>query len=401
MPTIEVAAGQLSFQEFFAHQEKGFREWMSKVNGEYVHKAYCVYTPTGTGKTETLMVMAYLRGYEDVVVVAPPITHNRWREVGRQLEMTVIPMSHAKFRQPDVRFHKTTPIIVDEYHLLGGQQGVGFKKFTRLARGMTAPVLIGSATPNYNDAERCYCVENVLDPVGTKGGYIAWLWEHCNVSPNPFGAIPIVQGFKQFPSAVEYLASLKGVMYLKDTAPDILIDIPMGLDLGHEFNDLGFDRSRKRIMASDMERRHRSRYLQIVDTSRSRLQPHVYDMLETVMGNATTPILIFCAHAEIAKVVALEMEDSELSYAYIDGKTKKEDKLRLVEEFKEGAFEVLIGTATMATGTDGIDKVCDYMVILDDTDDASLRRQLVGRILPRGAAVAHRVKQANRFVYFE
>jgi hypothetical protein len=28
--------------------------------------------------------------------------------------------------------------------------------------------------------------------------------------------------------------------------------------------------------------------------------------------------------------------------------------------------------------------MCDTLIILDDTDDDSLRRQLVGRIMPRG-----------------
>lgn len=45
---------------------------------------------------------------------------------------------------------------------------------------------------------------------------------------------------------------------------------------------------------------------------------------------------------------------------------------------------MLVATATLATGTDGLDKVCDTLLILQDTQDDSLRRQLIGRILPRG-----------------
>ena len=48
-------------------------------------------------------------------------------------------------------------------------------------------------------------------------------------------------------------------------------------------------------------------------------------------------------------------------------------------------MEVLVGTASIATGTDGIDKVSDLLILVDDTDDESLRRQIIGRILPRGA----------------
>jgi hypothetical protein len=52
----------------------------------------------------------------------------------------------------------------------------------------------------------------------------------------------------------------------------------------------------------------------------------------------------------------------------------------------------------LATGTDGLDRVCDTLVILDDTDDDALRRQLIGRIMPRGDYVSIADKQVFRFV---
>ena len=59
---------------------------------------------------------------------------------------------------------------------------------------------------------------------------------------------------------------------------------------------------------------------------------------------------------------------------------------------------MLIGTASLATGTDGLDKMCDTLIILDDTDDDSLRRQLIGRIMPRGADTDTSKKKVYRFV---
>jgi hypothetical protein len=61
-------------------------------------------------------------------------------------------------------------------------------------------------------------------------------------------------------------------------------------------------------------------------------------------------------------------------------------------------LDVLVGTATLATGTDGLDKVCDTLIILDDTDDDSLRRQLVGRIMPRGTSTDASMKKVFRIV---
>ena len=71
--------------------------------------------------------------------------------------------------------------------------------------------------------------------------------------------------------------------------------------------------------------------------------------------------------------------------AVITGDTPKKQKEFLVGLFKRGVLDVLVGTATMATGLDGVDKVCNTLIIVNDIDgDHSLRRQLIGRILPRG-----------------
>jgi superfamily II DNA or RNA helicase len=69
----------------------------------------------------------------------------------------------------------------------------------------------------------------------------------------------------------------------------------------------------------------------------------------------------------------------------VTGATSGKTKDNRIESFRQGAIKNLIGTASLATGTDGLDKVCDLLIILDDTDDDSLRRQLIGRIMPRGA----------------
>ena len=66
--------------------------------------------------------------------------------------------------------------------------------------------------------------------------------------------------------------------------------------------------------------------------------------------------------------------------------------------FLDGVLDVLVGTASLATGTDGLDKVCNQLIILDDTDDDSLRRQLIGRIMPRGEGGDASVKQVHRLV---
>ena len=51
------------------------------------------------------------------------------------------------------------------------------------------------------------------------------------------------------------------------------------------------------------------------------------------------------------------------------GGTPQKKKAAYIDAFRDGVLDVLVGTASLATGTDGLDKVCDCLVILDDTDD--------------------------------
>lgn len=367
--------------------------------------ALCIYYPTGKGKTWIQLGCVYLRGYTEAVIVAPPITHPKWEEDAAKLGIRVTMMSHAKFRMKDTKLSRDVPLVIDEFHMLGGQTGAGWKKLDRAAAGMRAPVIFASATPEYNDAERVYCVAHVTDPFSHRGGYEAWLYRNCVVEPHRFRVLPTVLGFHQYKDAEEFLVDLPHVVHVPDEAPDILKDVDMAdIVMPVEFEDLGLDVTQPRIMASLMEKRHRRRYLQIVDPlQRGHGHEHALreDIHEAILDYAYRDgekLLIFCMHSTIAEVVYDTFRHGG-HVGLITGKTKLGDKNRIVREFVEGDMEILVGTASMATGTDGIDKVCHTMLILDDTDDNAQRRQLVGRILHRGAGTSDQDKVAWRFIF--
>lgn len=364
----------------------------------------CVYFPTGKGKTWIQLVCLYLRGYTSAVIVAPPITHPKWEEDAAKLGIAATMISHATFRMPKTKLNRKVPLVIDEFHMLGGQTGNGWVKLDRAAAGLHAPIIIASATPEYNDAERVYCVAHVMDPFSHRGGYEAWLYRNCQIEPHRYRALPTVLGFHRYKDAEEFLVALPHVVYVPDTAPDILKDVQMNSVMPDVFEDLGLDTTQPRIMASQMEKRHRRRYLQIVDTEQRghelehSLREDVQEQMWSLVDPDAEKLLIFCMHATVAEVVYDTLVHGG-GVGIITGKTKAVDKNQAVQDFIHGDMQILIGTATMATGTDGIDKVCNTMIILDDTDDNAQRRQLVGRILHRGAGTSGQDKVAWRFVF--
>ena len=112
--------------------------------------------------------------------------------------------------------------------------------------------------------------------------------------------------------------------------------------------------------------------------------------------------MIFSKSSKLATMLAnylslFKLEEGQ-EPALITGATKPTDRRKELERFIDGTTSILIGTAALATGLDGLDKVCDRILLYDDTDDASLRRQVIGRIMPRGADIDASVKKVYRFL---
>lgn len=357
----------------------------------------CLFFKTGAGKSRAALEGMKALGHTYVLVVTPPSTHKQWLDLGRSMGIGIVAISHAKFRMKDYLISRSVPIIMDEVHLLGGQKGKGWRKFDTACRHIKAPVFMLSATPNYNDAERCYCVVHVLSPHAHKGGYLEFIYKNCVTEQNPFGMEPRVLGFQRYTSAADFLADQEGVFYLADDLVYTIDDVPYDQCLPTELTELGYDRRNHKMVASIMEHRHTARLQGLVAPS-GRLHPDVWLKVLNIITTNRTSLLIYADHSMIAQALAYTMDWGGLKYAMVTGSTPKHLKETIIQEFRLGMHHVLIGTATMATGTDGLDRVCDTLLILDDTEDDSLRRQLIGRIMPRGDFVSTTAKQVIRLM---
>lgn len=377
--------------ELFAHQ----KAFLDEVENLGSPMRACLYFKTGSGKSLTALLGMKKLGYTEALVIAPPSTHKTWQALGKTHDMDLTTMSHAKFRMPRTKLKRTVPVIADEFHMFGGQTGQGWRKLDRMAAGLEAPLLLLSATPNYNDVERVYCVQHVLDPASCRGGYLQFLYKHCLTEQDPFSQTPKVVGLHNYPDAAAFLADLPKVFYLEDDLVYSIEDVEYTVKLPEELFDYRYDRRNHRMVASDIEMRHTIRYQGLVDEN-GRIYRHVMDDLRDRMVEAATSILVYCNHATIAVALSRSMDKEMIMHDLVTGTTTKSVKQERIDRFLAHGG-VLIGTATLATGTDGMDKVCDMLIILDDTDDDALRRQLIGRIMPRGGTTSS-VKKVLRYV---
>jgi Helicase conserved C-terminal domain len=355
----------------------------------------CLFYKTGAGKTLTALAAVKRWGHDEVVVIAPPATHGQWVELGVKLRMDVYPMSHAKFRMKPTKLSRTTAVIADEVHLFGGHSGQGWKKLDTLGLYLKAPLIVASATPNYNDAERVYCIAHVMDPHAHKGGYLDFLYKHCRLEANPFSQTPDVVGFLHHADAAEWLADQWYVEYLADDLVYKIVDHDLPVECDDHIRTFGYNPRRHRMVASLMEERHTLVYQSLVGQDGS-IHQRVLDLLDGI--DPARPVLIFCVHSKIADALTYSLADEALRVGKVTGETPAKRKADILESFKNGLLDVLVGTATLATGTDGLDKVCDWLIILDDTDDDALRRQLIGRIMPRGLDADATKKHVHRVV---
>jgi superfamily II DNA or RNA helicase len=357
----------------------------------------CLYYKTGAGKSITALGSMLLWGHSEVLVIAPPATHHQWEQLAERLSMNVDVISHARFRMPGYKLSRTMPVIADEMHLFGGHDGKGWKKLDRLAMHLKAPMVLASATPNYNDAERVYCIEHVLAPQRVKGGFLQFLYKNCETEQNMFGMVPKVVGFLHHPDAASYLAAMPEVSYLPDDLVYVITDVPVPEWVDPDLDDYGYDAQSHRMMASLIEEKHIRIFRALVD-EHDLVQDHIYRVVVDLIDQATTPVLVFSAHSTVANALAGSLSLRGVNVDVVTGDLTPLQKRKRIDRFLSRRTDVLVGTATLATGTDGMDKVCDWLVILDDTEDDALRRQLVGRIMPRGLDTDVSRKKVYRLV---
>lgn len=382
-----------SFRDYQLHC---FTEAEQMLNGQDTERM-CLYYKTGSGKTITSLATMKVWGREKVLVITVPSTYDTWLAQADLLGMEIECISHAKFRMAGTKVDRFTAIIADEMHMFGSHKGKGWRKLDRLAQGLKAPLILASATPSYNDADRVYCVQHILQPQVVKGGFLQFLYDNCFTEANHFATEPDVVGFRNFPDAETYLASLPGVMYVPDDLVYTIQDTPAQEKIPQEFEEFGYDRRRHKMIASQMEERHQRVFISLVKPD-EHVEDDVFKFVLEKIAAAEESVLIYANHSTVADALSKSLRARSYHHGLITGKTSPKAKQQILDSFRSGKFSILIGTASLGTGTDGLDKVADTLIIVDDTDDDSARRQLIGRIMPRDGGSSSAGKHVHRLV---
>ena len=344
-----------------------------------------LFFPTGEGKTLTSLALAGQRA-DAVQIIAPPKLQPKWKQDAANMGLTIDRiMSVDIFRRQGTKMSTKLPLIIDEIHKLGGHGAVGFKRFRSFSAATRAEIIGASATPNWNDAERVY---TMLVAFGKQPGpYLDWLYANCVVQSNPFTVYPDVLGFKNYSNAIEFLRDQDFVAYVEDkarwTADEMLLP-SQDLDL---FERYGLRERDHRIVNSRMEKDHARVNLNFISDS-GLLRVEIVKELSATFNyhSDRDKWIIFCSHKTVAQAAfaTFRVFAGENVWLIDGGDTN-------IEEYKQEFISAsgpsyLIATSALAEGVDGLDKHCHSMILLDDiVGDHAKRRQLIGRILPRGA----------------
>ena len=400
---IEQLREELKLESFFDYQLEFFRGWLNRAPGE--RYTACLYHRTGAGKTVSAMTAMKLAGVEKVLVIAPPVTHVQWKAVGDKLGLAIRCTSHAAYRQKGFRMSRNDAVIVDEFHLFGGNTAKGWKIFEQRTRASEAPLIICSATPNYNDAERVYCIKRILHPNKTHDGYVGFLYADCELQQNYFSTVPDVVGFKEFDTAEDYLKAMPDVYYVPDIHKATLVDIELDLDkfVPDELATYGLNDRRERVEASIIGKTWAELFYKTLDDDGFIRTQIIDELINATMDQPENSKLMLYADSKvIAEALQTYFEEAEVNSVLVTGDLTLKEKTARLDSFRstaEGSPDVLVGTGTLGTGTDGLDQVCDWLIIVHDTNDDAKRRQIMGRILPRGAMADVSKKVLYRFCY--
>lgn len=382
------------FREADAHKPEGKRFERWKVSQTDAFHRYerlesrrmLLFFPTGEGKSKTALACIKADGFDRAIVIAPPKLHAAWVQDAKTVGVDLLILSIEKLRQPDYRLPlswKGAPFLVDEWHKLGGHGASGFTKFERVARHSNAPVIGMSATPNYNDAERVFTCQAVFDPNPTRN-FMDFLVDNCNTVKNPHGYYPNVdekRPFKLYDSALDFLVAQEWCAYVEDTAVWTEKELLLPSPPLQWFERLNLVARNKRIVASQMEKHHARIFLRFLD-EHGNFRREILEAVSAYLAQwpERKKWMIVCQHKEVAEALYRIFDGNTW---LITGDTTNIDPVCRAFIEAEGGW--LIGTTALAEGVDGLDKVCQSMLILDPIwGDDSKRRQIIGRILPRG-----------------
>lgn len=377
-----------------AHQKRAVDGVRELLDSSDPRKVALLYYSMGTGKTLTGIQVARNASQallcDSVFVIAPPSTNREWDKYLKAYVSVPWKVVSHRWVTLNADYVKTlslgTFLIVDELHISCNRGKKGTVAVSKFVYRSFASLLL-SGTPFRNKEERLFTVHDWL--FGNAGNYDKWLHEFCNTEPDRFSYYPKLVSFKAG-GIEEYLRSIDRYPYKKvyfevremdyRTKEEFLPITSPQYNLLEKLSVYGTGEIR--IANSVMRKQRYLSYLKYCDRLEVDRENDTcillgarQDVADIIRKNCDRNPIIYSQSSKVADLYRRMFTDS----LYIDGKTSRKEKDRILSLYKQGG-RMLFATDSVSTGTDGLQDATDCIVILYDTDDDTSRDQLIGRI---------------------
>ena len=361
----------------------------------------------GFGKTVETIEMLRLRGFNDIVIVAPKPVCYQWadqisvwwperaNDVGVfDLKKPITIMNYEKLLQTPVisklRSKRHDAVVLDEVHFIKTRDS----KRTIASKLIPANVHIGlSGTPILRQPDDLWSLLNFVDPRYSGKSYWGFVKYFCNVEEGPFGRT--INGVTKNPAR---LALLKKVLELVTIRNEVVVAqgkrrVEVMLDMDEKQRD--FYTKVKKLVLDELppECTISNGAVLAMRLQQATSNPGLFvekcpgvkfEWIKTFCKGTDEQVVVMTKFEKTASALATYLRKEHIKCALYTGKQKATEQNTSKKAFIDKKAQVIIGTiSAMGTGVDGL-QVAHLGIMMERSWSPEINEQCEDRLNRRG-----------------